>query len=107
MIISSLLVVTLACVSLYAYRVVVRGAMLGILLLFCSLISIFFVFYPEQTFVIAHMLGVGRGTDLLLYVCFIIGIILMLLIHIKFQQQALLITGLAREIALQEVRRNT
>ena len=106
MIISSLLVVTLACVSLYAYRVVVRGAMLGMLLLFCSLISIFFVFYPEQTFVIANMLGVGRGTDLLLYVCFIIGIILMLLIHIKFQQQSLLITELAREIALQEARRN-
>jgi small membrane protein len=104
MIISGLLVLTLLCVSLYAYRVVIRGAMVGILLLFCSMISIFFVFFPEQTFVFANLLGVGRGTDLLLYVCFIIGIILMLLIHVKFQQQSIIMTDLARAIALQEYR---
>jgi len=104
MIISGLLVLTLLCVSLYAYRVVVRGAMVGVILLFCSIISIFFVFFPEQTFVFANLLGVGRGTDLLLYICFIIGIILMLLIHVKFQQQSIIITNLARAIALQEHR---
>jgi hypothetical protein len=62
------------------------------------------VFFPEQTFVFANLLGVGRGTDLLLYICFIIGIILMLLIHVKFQQQSIIITNLARAIALQEHR---
>lgn len=104
MIISFLLILTLVCVSLYAYRVIVRGAMVGLILLFFSGIAIFFVFFPNYTFLIANLLGVGRGTDLLLYVCFMIGIILMLLIHVKFQQQSMLITHLARAIALNEYR---
>jgi hypothetical protein len=102
MIISLLLILTLLCVSLYAYRVIVRGAMVGLILLFFSGIAIFFVFFPNQTIMIANLLGVGRGTDLLLYICFMIGIILMLLIHVKFQQQSILITHLARAMALNE-----
>jgi hypothetical protein len=102
MIISLLLILTLVCVSLYAYRVIVRGAMVGLILLFFSGIAIFFVFFPNQTILIANLLGVGRGTDLLLYICFMIGIILMLLIHVKFQQQSMLITHLARAMALNE-----
>jgi len=102
MIISVLLVLTLTCVSVYAYRALVRSAIAGLVLLFFSFTAIFFVFFPEQTYVVANLLGVGRGTDLLLYVCFMIGIILMLLIHVKFQQQSILITNLARAIAIHE-----
>lgn len=98
--ISILMVVALLCVAFYAYRVMAQGNSMALLLLIFSLAAIFFVFFPEETIVIANMLGVGRGTDLLLYFCFITGIILILLIHVKFRHQSIMITELARALAL-------
>lgn len=98
--ISILMVIALLCVAFYAYRVMAQGNMMALLLLLISLAAIFFVFFPEETIVIANMLGVGRGTDLLLYFCFIAGIILILLIHVKFRHQSIMITELARALAL-------
>lgn len=98
--ISILMVVALLCVAFYAYRVMAQGNTMALLLLIFSLAAIFFVFFPEETFVIANMLGVGRGTDLLLYFCFITGTILILLIHVKFRHQSIMITELARAVAL-------
>ena len=61
----------------------------------------FFVIYPEESGVVANFLGVGRGADLLLYLCFMAGILLILLVHLKFRIQTIIITDLARAIALQ------
>lgn len=100
MMISALLVIALLCVAFYAYRVMARGNALALPLLLLSFTGIFFVFFPEETIVIANKLGVGRGTDLLLYLCFVTGSILIVLIHIKFRHQSIEITELARAIAL-------
>jgi hypothetical protein len=83
----------------------VRGNFVALLLLLSALTAIFFVIFPDETIVIANKLGVGRGTDLLLYFCFITGAILVLLIHVKFRQQSIMITELARAIAIAEPRR--
>lgn len=103
--ISILMVIALLCVAFYAYRVMAQGNMMALLLLLISLAAIFFVFFPEETIVIANMLGVGRGTDLLLYFCFIAGNILILLIHVKFRHQSIMITELARALALSQPKR--
>lgn len=103
--ISILMVVALLCVAFYAYRVMAQGNTMALLLLIVSVTAIFFVFFPEETIVIANMLGVGRGTDLLLYFCFITGIILILLIHVKFRHQSIMITELARAVALSNPKR--
>ena len=100
MMISILLVIALLCVAFYAYRVMAQGSALALLLMLLSFTGIFFVFFPEETIVIANKLGVGRGTDLLLYLCFVTGSILIVLIHIKFRHQSIEITELARAIAL-------
>ena len=100
MMISILLAVALLCVAFYAYRVMAQGNALALPLLLLSFTGIFFVFFPEETIVIANKLGVGRGTDLLLYLCFVTGSILIVLIHIKFRHQSIEITELARAIAL-------
>lgn len=100
MMISILLVIALLCVAFYAWRVMVQGNALALPLLVLSCTGIFFVFFPEETIVIANKLGVGRGTDLLLYLCFVTGSILIVLIHIKFRHQSIEITELARAIAL-------
>jgi len=100
MMISILLVVALLCVAFYAYRVMAQGNVLALPLLLLSFTGIFFVFFPDETIVLANKLGVGRGTDLLLYLCFVTGSILIVLIHIKFRHQSIEITELARAIAL-------
>lgn len=100
MIISILLLIALLCMSFYAYRVMVQGNVLALPLLIFTIAAIFFVFFPDETTVLANMLGVGRGTDLLLYFCFITGSILILLVHIKFSHQSLVMTELVRAIAL-------
>lgn len=105
MIMSTLLVLALLCMCFYAYTIMVRGNFVALLLLLSALTAIFFVIFPDETIVIANKLGVGRGTDLLLYFCFITGAILVLLIHVKFRQQSIMITELARAIAIAEPRR--
>lgn len=105
MIISILLVIALLCMSFYAYRVMAQGNLLALPLLVFTIAAIFFVFFPDETTVIANLLGVGRGTDLLLYFCFITGSILILLVHIKFSHQSQMLTELARAIALANPKR--
>ena len=97
---STLLVSALLCMCFYAYTIMIRGNFVALLLLLSALTAIFFVIFPDETIVIANKLGVGRGTDLLLYFCFITGAILVLLIHVKFRQQSIMITELARAIAI-------
>ena len=46
-----------------------------------GILGIVFVLYPNLTNTIASLLGVGRGTDLILYFCIIAGIISMLFLY--------------------------
>ena len=45
------------------------------------LLGIVFVLYPNLTNSIAALLGVGRGTDLILYFCIVAGILAMLFLY--------------------------
>jgi hypothetical protein len=100
MIISLLLIVVLSSFLLYSIKLMMRANLVGLPLLLLSLAAIFFVIYPEESGLIANALGVGRGADLLLYFCFMAGVLLILLVHLKFRQQSIMITELARKIAL-------
>ena len=59
-------------------QIVNRLAMLALLL--CGL---FFVAMPDRTTAIAHFLGVGRGTDLLLYLGLLTGGYAMILQYVR------------------------
>jgi small membrane protein len=100
MIISVMLIAVLASQCIYSIKIMTRGNLVGLPLLVLSLAAIFFVIYPEESGLIANLLGVGRGADLLLYLCFMAGILLILLVHLKFRVQSIMITELARSVAL-------
>lgn len=101
MIISIFLVICLLGVAIYGVKISARGnTVIGMTVILLTLSGVFLVAKPEYSTIIANQLGVGRGADLLLYLLFILMIALILLAHGKFRQHDILITNLARSIAL-------
>lgn len=64
-----------------------------------------FVIFPNTTTTIANKLGVGRGTDLLLYVSLFAGIHGFLLLYARTRRLERKITEQIREIAIRDVQR--
>ena len=102
MIISFVLLSTLSITFLYGLKLLSKGVRAGLLLVVCSIFSGILVIFPDIAGAFANLLGVGRGADLLLYLSFVIGLILLLLMHIKLKNIESSITELARYIALNE-----
>ena len=71
------------------------------------LAAIGFVLFPDFTTVIAKSLGVGRGTDLLLYVSLIAGIHAILLLYRRTRELERKITEQVRATALRDAQMNT
>ena len=61
-----------------------------------------FIFFPDLTTVIARSLGVGRGTDLLLYVSLIAGIHIVLLLYRRTRELEHKMTELVRAAAIRD-----
>jgi len=66
------------------------------------LTAIIFVMFPDLTTVIARSLGVGRGTDLLVYVSLIAGVHAILLLYKKTRDLERKITEQIRAMALRD-----
>jgi small membrane protein len=62
--------------------------------------AIILVIFPNLTLLLAGIFGVGRGADLLLYLCFVIGLLLYLSISVKLRKIQLTQTELIRYISL-------
>jgi len=60
------------------------------------------VLYPEELTVLANMLGVGRGADLLLYATVAALVFSLLVIYAKFKDAEAKIAEMARHIAILE-----
>lgn len=69
-----------------------------------AVLGLFFVWVPEQANELANLLGVGRGTDLILYCWILTSLIVVLNLHILIRANLQLTTELARQIALSEPR---
>jgi len=83
--------------------VVFRGKLAYRLLaiVLCST-AILFVLFPDLTTVIAKSLGVGRGTDLLLYVSLVSGVHAILLLYRRTRDLERKITEQIRAMALRD-----
>lgn len=98
-----LLVSGVVVIVLY-YVFKLRSALIDLVVLFAfSVIAVYFILFPEYSNVIAHKLGVGRGADLLFYVCilFFLFIIMKLFARIRRLEQSL--TELVRNDAMKNV----
>jgi len=82
-----------------------RATLLANALILSGGFGIYCVWNPSSTTEVAHALGVGRGTDLLIYLWVVVSTALVLLLYIQLRRQMILITNLARHIAIQEARR--
>lgn len=104
MIIQLILTGCLACVAVYGWAQLssVRIVSLGLMLL--SVCAIYFVWNPELTSRLANMVGVGRGTDLVLYLFLVFVLSQLVVIHVRLHAQMTLITQIARRIALDSAR---
>ena len=82
-----------------------QGASTRLLRVFMTVLvatGIYLVWFPDQTIVIANLLGVARGADLIAYVWIVVGILLILILHLRTVRLRAAITELTRHIALRE-----
>ena len=88
---TAIIVSTLIFKARLAYRLVAVVLFSGAAIL---------VLFPDLTTLIARILGVGRGTDLLLYVSLIAGLHVALLLYMRTRELERKITEQARATAL-------
>lgn len=101
MIIQIVLTVGLLLCLLYAFVQRQKSRLVSLLISIVSVAGIYFVLFPEKTNQMAHLVGVGRGADLVLYCWLVISLIVSLNLQFKILRLQGLMTELAREIALQ------
>ncbi|MFZ9914582.1 MAG: DUF2304 domain-containing protein [Phycisphaerales bacterium] len=103
-----ILVAVLSIVALATVALALRGS-IGRLASACWLVvtgaGIVFAIRPNWTTDIAHLLGISRGTDLLLYMLVLAVLQGFLLIYLKLRRVRRELTILVRELAIREAER--
>lgn len=91
----------LAIFLYYLFRL--RSALIDLvtLALFSGL-AIFFILFPENTNVIAQKLGVGRGADMLFYICILFFLFVVLKLYARVRRLEEILTELVRQQAKSE-----
>lgn len=97
------LFVVFAIISVATKR---RGGLLGpkgtvFWVLFWVLASVF-VWWPDSTVILANYLGIGRGTDLVLYISLVVIFFILFRLHVKIESIGRDITKVVRKEALDE-----
>ena len=67
--------------------------------------GMFLLWSPDNATRLAHLLGIGRGADLIYYTWIILSLAFFINIHLKLRQNLTLVTQLARQIAIVEAER--
>ncbi|HYH28902.1 MAG TPA: DUF2304 domain-containing protein [Pseudonocardia sp.] len=76
------------------------GKRIGLVLF--ALVNVYAVLRPDDITVVAHWVGVGRGTDLLLYALVVAFLLGMLNFYLRFKGVDAQFTELARTLAIRE-----
>jgi hypothetical protein len=101
---SILLTVFLFALIVYALLQKKQFPLVGRLLPLVAGLGIYVAWFPDQTSTWAHMVGVGRGVDLMLYVWIMASGLLFLVLHLKLVAQQRMLTELVRSVALAQAR---
>jgi hypothetical protein len=101
------LILSFGLICFAGYGFLARSKMgLPVLVYALTAAGLYFVWAPEQTTRIAHLVGVGRGADLLFYCWLLASLIVMFNLHIKLNEQLQMLTDLARALSLATAPRN-
>jgi hypothetical protein len=104
MIAKLILTALLSGIVLYAWTEYRRAPAIGLVSMFVAGAALYFVWIPSHATVLAELVGIGRGVDLILYLWVVISLIVLLNLHLKLRAQMETITVLARELALANAR---
>ncbi|MFM2420440.1 MAG: hypothetical protein RL385_5163 [Pseudomonadota bacterium] len=96
------IIITGALLSLIGYALLQHRQfpIVGRALPLICLFGIYVAWFPEATTSVAQLVGVGRGTDLMLYVWVLASLMLILVLHLKLVALGRRFTELARAIAI-------
>lgn len=100
MIFSVLLSIFLLGLIVYALLQKGQFPVVGRALPVVATFGIYVAWFPEQTSKWAHLVGIGRGVDLMLYVWILASGLLFLVLHLKLVAQQRQLTELARYVAI-------
>ena len=82
------------------YALSLRNALFDMLVVTCFAgLAIFFIILPDYTNTIAKKLGVGRGADLLFYICILFFLFIVLKLFARIRRLEKTVTELARKEA--------
>lgn len=104
MIIQWILIIGLLFALAYAFLQRNKSRLVSSLITVSSFAGIYFVLYPDQTTELAHLLGVGRGADLVTYCWILISLVISLNLQFKILHLHGVVTELTRELALRNPR---
>src|SRR5215203_1096743 len=97
------LLITGVLILSFYYALRLRSAVVDLLILtLCSGFAVYFILFPSSTNNIAHQLGVGRGADLLFYVCILLFLFVVLKLFARIKRLEKTITDVVRRQAKEE-----
>lgn len=83
----------------YIFRL--RSALFDLIVLFVfSGLAIYFILFPNYASLIAHKLGVGRGADLLFYICILFFLFVIMKLFSRISRLEEQLTQLTRQNAI-------
>ncbi|MET1154476.1 DUF2304 family protein [Arthrobacter sp.] len=104
--------VVLVLVVFFFSAMLIRGgsnakhmAVRRIMVLLFAVAAVLSIFFPALLSQLARLVGVGRGTDLMLYAFIVSFLVYMSTTHQRFRQTETTLTKLSRRIALDEAER--
>lgn len=97
-----LLICGIAFLYLY-YALSLKNAFTDLLVLFVfAALGIFFILFPDMSTAMATSLGVGRGADLLFYLCILLFLFIILKLYARIRKIEQNLTLLVRKQAKEE-----
>ena len=96
-----ILIASFLFAGIYVYLKFQSAIADAIMLLIFIAAGILFVLFPQITTRIANKLGVGRGTDLIVYLCIVFFLFVVLRLYAKIRRLEQTITKIVRENSLQ------
>ena len=97
------LLITGVLITSFYYALRLRSAIFDLLMLtVCSGLAVYFILFPSQTNIIAHKLGVGRGADLLFYLCILLFLFITMKLFARIKRLEKTLTDIVRQQAKEE-----
>ena len=87
-------------IALYGWSHLRKVRFVSIGMILASGAAMFLVWDPAVTTVVAKVLGIGRGADLVMYFFLVFVAFQLVLLHVKLRTQMTLLTELARRVAI-------